>query len=370
MHPSQEGCRRHFRLSTISEAPIVSTVYLNLKIYYPMLDKHIEQVQELKKKNEPFALAVVVRRDAPSSGQVGDQALIRKTGHLEGWIGGGCVSGIVLKEALDAIRSGKARLVRIGKHLIDSSIQEGVMEYRMTCQSEGTVEVFIEPVLPQPHMVVIGKSEIAKSLVKLGKAAGYRITGVAQDANLKTFEKVDELITHYDLSGVKTSAASFIVIATQGENDEKALLEALKKEASYVGFVASRKKIAALRSYLLDAGVDAQTVEAIRSPAGIDINAKLPDEVAISILAEIIQVKNSLDVVVSFNQPQAMEAPAPQFYINPVCGIPVDMNHPKHIIEYKGEKVYFCCDGCKVKFEKDPEKYIQARALGLEPEGM
>jgi xanthine dehydrogenase accessory factor len=336
-----------------------------------MLEKHIETVQELKKKNEPFALAVVVRRDAPSSGKVGDKALIRRSGQLEGWIGGGCVSGIVLKEALDAIRSGKARLVRIGKHLVDSQIQEGVMEYKMTCQSEGTVEVFIEPVLPQPHLVVVGKSEIARSLVKIARAAGYRITGVGQDANLKTYDKVDELITHYDLSGMKTSPASFIVIATQGENDEKALLESLKKECSYIGFVASRKKMAAMSSYLVDAGVDPQKVERIHSPAGIDINAKLPDEVAISILAQIIQVKNSLDVVVSFDQQDSnLGATAPSFYINPVCGIPVDMNNPKHIIDYKGEKVYFCCDGCMVKFEKDPEKYIQARALGLAPEGM
>jgi len=336
-----------------------------------MLEKHIETVQELKKKNEPFALAVVVRRDAPSSGKVGDKALIRRSGQLEGWIGGGCVSGIVLKEALDAIRSGKARLVRIGKHLVDSQIQEGVMEYKMTCQSEGTVEVFIEPVLPQPHLVVIGKSEIAKSLVRIAMATGYRITGVGQDANLKTYDKVDELITHYDLSGMKTSPASFIVIATQGENDEKALLESLKKDCSYIGFVASRKKMAAMSSYLIDAGVDPQKVERIHSPAGIDINAKLPDEVAISILAQIIQVKNSLDVVVSFDQPGTTGGEtAPSFYINPVCGIPIDMNNPKHIIDYKGEKVYFCCDGCKVKFEKDPEKYIQARAMGLAPEGM
>jgi xanthine dehydrogenase accessory factor len=277
-----------------------------------------------------------------------------------------------LKEALDAIRSGKARLVRIGKHLVDSKIQEGVMEYRMTCQSEGTVEVFIEPVLPQPHLVVIGKSEIAKSIVRLARAAGYRITGVGQNANLKTYDKVDELITHYDLAGLKTSPASFIVIATQGEHDEKALLEALKKECSYIAFVASRKKMAALTAYLIDAGIDPKKVESIHSPAGIDINAKLPDEVAISILAEIIQVKNSLDVVVSFDQLNTAsgDGPAPSFYINPVCGIPIDMNNPKHIIEYKEEKIYFCCDGCKVKFEKDPEKYIQARALGLAPEGM
>ena len=338
-----------------------------------MLDQYLEKLQELKQKNEPFVLATVVRREAPSSGKVGDKAVINRWGEIHGWIGGGCVQGIVLKETQDALRSGKPRLVRIGKNLSNATGHSGVMEYTMTCQSEGTVEVFIEPVLPQSHLVVMGKSDIAKALVKMGKAAGYRVTGVAPDANLQTFEKVDELITQLSLANVKTTPASFIVVATQGINDEQALLEALKKDVLYIGFVASRKKIGAIKSYLVDAGCDAQKVDAMYSPAGIDVNAKQPLEVAISILAEIIQVKNSLEVLGGFETAPSMEdkpATAPQWYINPVCGVPVDMNNPKHVIVYKEEKVYFCCDGCKVKFEKDPEKYIKAREMGLAPEGM
>jgi xanthine dehydrogenase accessory factor len=325
-----------------------------------MLDEFLEHIKELEKKNEPFAMAVVVRREAPSSGKVGDKAVINKFGEIFGWVGGGCVKGIIIKEAEDAMKSGKARLVKIGKS-IEQSKQEGIMEYKMTCQSEGTVEVFIEPVLPVPHLVVMGKSAIAKALVKLAGTIGFRISGVAEGANLQTFEKVDELITQISLTNVKTTPASFIVVATQGEQDEKALEEALKKESAYVGFVASKKKRISLMKYLVDAGFDKSTIDAIKSPAGIDINAKSPDEIAISILAEIIQLQNSSPVKVSFekyDESKSETGTSPKYYINPVCGVPVDMAHPKHIIEYKEEKIYFCCDGCKVKFEADPEKYM------------
>ncbi|HEY8660276.1 MAG TPA: XdhC family protein [Hanamia sp.] len=330
-----------------------------------MPDKYFEHIQELKKRNEPFATAVVVRREAPSSGKVGDKAVINKFGEILGWVGGGCVKGIIIKEAEDAMKSGKPRLVKIGKS-IEPSKQEGIMEYKMTCQSEGTVEVFIEPVLPGPHLVVIGKSAIARALGKLAGVIGYRITGVAQDANLQTFEKVDELITQISLANVKTTPASFIVVATQDENDEKALEEALKKESAYVGFIASRKKMASMANYLVDAGYDKAGIDAIKSPAGIDINAKSPDEIAISILAEMIQVQNILAgkvVFEKFDESKAETGISPKYYTNPVCGVPVDMNHPKHIIEYKGEKVYFCCDGCKVKFEADPDKYMSKVAV-------
>lgn len=325
-----------------------------------MPDKFLEYAHELKKKNEPFAMAVVVWCEAPGSGKVGDRAVINKFGEILGWVGGGCVKGIIIKEAEDAMKSGKARLVKIGKSILPSK-KEGVMEYKMTCKSEGSLEIFIEPVMPQPHLVVMGRSAIAKSLVKLARDAGYRITGVAQDANLQTFEKVDELVTQISLANVKTTAASFIVVATQGEQDEEALQEALKKESSYVGFVASRKKMASIANYLADSGFTRATIDAIKSPAGLDIKAKSPDEVAISILAEMIQVQNSSPAMGSFEKFDEWKTEAGKslkYYINPVCQVPVAIDNPKHIIEYNGEKVYFCCDECKVKFEADPEKYM------------
>jgi xanthine dehydrogenase accessory factor len=334
---------------------------LNSKIFWPMPDKFWEYTEELKKKNEPFATAVVVWREAPSSSRVGDKAVIDKYGEIFGWVGGGCVNGILIKEAEDAMKSAKPRLVKIGKSIL-SSKEEGVMQYQMTCLSEGSVEIFIEPVMPTPHLVVIGKSPIARSLVKLAGASGYRITAVAQDANLQTFEKVDQLITEISLANVVTTHRSFIIVATQGEFDEKALEESLRKKSAYVGFVASKKKMASMAAYLADAGFDETVIGGIRSPAGIDINARTPEEVAISILAEIIQVQNRSRNITSFEQFDVMKektvTPPAKYYMNPVCGVPVDVNNPKHIIEYNGEKIYFCCDGCKIKFEADPQKYM------------
>ena len=334
------------------------------------MPKIFELITQAVQTQESFALAQVVARIAPSSSKLGDKAIIKRNGKMTGWIGGGCVQGIVLKESIDAIQTGKSRLVKIGKNLNNTQKQEGVMEYKMTCQSEGQVDIFIEPFLPQPHLVVIGKSEIAKALVKIGKALSFKVTGVADGANLQTFEQVDELITQIDLSRVKTSHYSFVVVASQGDQDEKSLEQALNKESSYIGFVSSSKKSKSITQYLLSAGYSEEAVQKIHAPAGIDINAKQPDEVAVSIMAEIIQVKNGLTPKPVTADETGQKQADPVFYINPVCGVPVDINNPKHIIEYGEEKVYFCCDGCKIKFEKDPDKYIKAREMGLPPEGM
>jgi xanthine dehydrogenase accessory factor len=327
-----------------------------------MYEEFFDKLEELRKKNEPFVTATVVRREVPSSGKSGDKAIVDKFGRLTGWIGGGCVKGIILKEADDAIKSGRSRLVKVGQAL-GAEKQDGVVDYKMTCMSEGTVEVFIEPVLPAPHLVVMGKTAIARALAKMAKTAGYRVSVVAAGITPQTFEKVDELITQMKLDEVKISSSSSIIVCTQGEQDEEALEQALQKNCSYIGFVASRKKKAGVFENLQDQGIDKKKLDIIKSPAGIDIMAKRPEEVAISILAEIIQVHNNQPyreesfierIAEADNEPGIK----PAYYINPVCGVPVDKNSPKHIIEYEGEMVYFCCDGCKVKFEAEPAKYM------------
>ena len=325
-----------------------------------MLEQYLENIRTLSKKSEPFATVVVVRREAPSSGKTGDKAVINQSGEVMGWVGGGCVDAIVKKEAEDAMKTGKARLVRIG-YAPSTTKEEGVMEYKMTCQSDGAVEVFIDPVLPPPHVVVMGQTAIAKAVVKMSKAAGYRVTAVAPDADLSTFEKVDELITQMNLTQVKTTPATCIVIATQGNQDEVALEQALRKPHAYIGFVASRKKKASVSDYLQQQGLDAQAIAAVKSPAGIDIHAKTPEEVAVSILAEMISVRRTTaSMAFAGFENSGNEAAKPTIYINPVCGVAVDTSNPRHVVEYAGEKVYFCCDGCKVKFELEPGRYVKA----------
>ena len=335
-----------------------------------MLENFLAKTEELIKNNEPFCIAVVVCREAPSSGKTGDKAVINKYGEITGWIGGGCVKSIVIKEAEEAMKTGKSRLVKIGNEAKPDK-KEGVIEYKMTCHSEGTVEVYIEPVLPAPHLLVMGSSAIARALVKISKAAGYRVTVAAPDTKPNTFEKVDELISQLNLKQVKTTKVTFIVVATQGEQDETALEEALSKPHAYIGFVSSRKKKTAVMEYLLQSGQDKTEVEKIHSPAGLDINAKTPEQVAISILAELVQVQNNMTSVAGFTKfnETREESGKPKFYINPVCGIPIDTTNPKHIIDYHGELVYFCCDGCKIKFEQEPDKYM-SKDRPIVPVGM
>jgi xanthine dehydrogenase accessory factor len=322
-----------------------------------MSDEYIHTILSFKKKFEPFASVTVISRKEPSSGKVGDKALVNQHGKIFGWIGGGCVQSIVCKEAVDAIQSSQARRVIIGLSNDQNTISShsDIKTYKMTCQSEGSVEVFIEPYVPVQHLVIIGKTVIAKAMSRLAKASGYRVSVLATDTSLESFGQADELFNTYDLKLTHITAGSAILIATQGESDELALEQALKEDVAYIGFVASRKKKETVFSYLLDSGIPRERLDQVFSPAGIDINAKKPEEVAISILAQIIQVKSGQSYEsAKTNKAQVLV----QYYINPVCGVPVDKNNPKHVIEYQGEKVYFCCDGCKVSFEKEPAKYI------------
>jgi xanthine dehydrogenase accessory factor len=319
-----------------------------------MLDEFLTQYAHRRQQNELFATATVVWREAPSSGQVGNRAIITSTGDVQGWVGGGCTKGIVLKEANAAMQEGSSRLVRVSPDP-GTAPQEGIKEYRMTCQSGGSIDIFIEPIMPKTHLVIMGKSVIAKALAATAQLLGYRITVMAMGATEADFAGVDELKMAFSFAKIPVSKHTVVVVATQGEQDEMALKAALKVSLPYLAFVASRKKRDSVFDYLRATGVSERDLAAIKTPAGLDIKAKTPNEVAISILAEIIQTVRT--------EPTQPEIPVnltgqEKFYINPVCQIPVDKTAPKHVVDYKGELVYFCCDGCKVKFDAEPEKYM------------
>lgn len=325
------------------------------------------QIEKHLAKGSNFAIAQVVDRIAPSSGKVGDKALILETGELIGWIGGGCVRGIVIKEALDVIKSKRYRRVRISPEGGTRSTAT-YKEYVMSCQSKGTLEVMIEPVIPQPELIVVGKSNIARKLVQMASAADFRVSVMATDADVQMFPSANSVLDKVDFSTFKSLTNTYIIITTQGEDDELSVKKALQTSVNYVGFVASTKKSEDIKTYLADAGISEARVAELRSPVGLDINAKLASEVAISILAEVIdhfrKEKSSSgsccgSAASSETKEEVNSQFAEDYYINPVCNVPVSKKNPKHIVEYAGEQVYFCCDGCKVSFENDPSKYIK-----------
>lgn len=322
-----------------------------------MFHQFLHTTQALYQKKEPFAIAFVVNREIPSSGKPGDKAVITKDGKITGWIGGGCTRGIVLKEALDSIKTGKPRLVKISPNGSVES-KPGVMCYPMTCHSGGTVELYIEPVLPKPQLIIFGKSNVAMALSKLATAMDYSIVVAAKEVDNTGFGTVTRVIDG-PVSPSDITGNTCIVVCTQGENDENALEQALLSNAPYIAFVASKRKANAIFHTLRQRGITFEQLKRVKTPAGLNINAKLPEEVAISILAEIIQFIRSEPTESHLSTPEtAAQSDTPSdLFINPVCNIPVQKSTAKHIITYENKDYYFCCDGCKVSFEKEPERY-------------
>jgi xanthine dehydrogenase accessory factor len=319
-----------------------------------MFDKFLSAADELLAQGEPFAVATVVRYEAPISGKPGNKAIIRADGKLIGWIGGGCSQAVVVKEALKALADGQPRLVRISP---SSSPEEGIVDYTMTCRSGGTLDIFIEPVLPKPHVLILGRSPVAQALAKLAKTIGYAVSVAASDADREAFSNADSVHTNLDLSQLRLLPQTFIVVSTQGEFDEEALEAALQTGSSYVAFVASKTKAAKTLAYLRDRGVPADRLVKVRAPAGIDIHASSPEEIAVSILAEIIQIRKA---TASAPSPQAGLPMLTKTAADPICGMTVDAISAKYRSEYAGGSYCFCCAGCKQTFDKEPSKYILA----------
>ena len=337
-----------------------------------MFDQFLNKAAELLAKGEPFVTASVVRFQAPISGKPGDKAIIFSDGKMWGWIGGGCAQPVVIKEALKALADGKPRLVRISP---TAAPEDGIVDYTMTCHSGGTLDIYIEPVLPKPHILVFGRSPVAQTLARLGKAIGYRVSVVAPGANREQFPHVDLLRTESNLSELnlnerQITSDTFIVVLTQGEGDEEALEQAARTSAEYVAFVASKVKAQKVAEYLREAGVPSDRVSQIHAPAGLDIHAASPEEIAVSILAEIIQLKGTRAKAVEgpkipfaapglpvLNLP-VLHAPSPNNEArDPVCGMFVNVSGARYKSAHKGADVYFCCAGCKQTFDRQPEKY-------------
>src|SRR5713226_9774896 len=328
----------------------------------------LEQAGELTRRGEAFALATVVWRQGPSSGQQGSRAIITAEGELHGWIGGACAEPVVIREAQQVMAEGTARLLLLGTpEQFGATVPDGMTVVPISCQSEGALEVYIEPVLPVPHLVIVGRSPMAHTLADLAKALGWRTA----------------LVEAGDFATAGADEHSMVVVATQGHGDEEAVEEAAAARPAYLGLVGSHRRGAAVLGYLADRGVPAGQLDRVRVPAGLDLGRTSHREIAVAILAELVQLRASGALppaapvtsggAASSTRPAEAETagsmplaqapvqadPVQADAVDPVCGMTVTAGPAGHPLTYDGITYYFCRAGCRREFEKDPGAYVK-----------
>jgi xanthine dehydrogenase accessory factor len=301
---------------------------------------------ELQHRGEPFALATVVRCEPPTAAKPGAKALIREGGTVSGWIGGGCAEPVVVREALNALRDGRPRLIGlVGEGRGDAGRTEGILEYPMTCASGGTLEIYLEPYLPKPLLVLVGQGPVVETLATLGHAAGYSVL-VLRDESWRR-----------ELGRLRPTRRDSVVVATHGESDVEALERALRVEAGYVSLVASRRRAAGILECLKERGVPPDRLDRLKAPAGLDIGAVAPEEIAVSILAQIIQHHRSEKATCAEPEIRSVSAATTEAR-DPICGMLVDVATAKHSSAASGRLVHFCCAQCKETFDRNPKRYL------------
>jgi xanthine dehydrogenase accessory factor len=320
-----------------------------------MFDAFIAKAAELCSAESPFAVAIVVNHQPPVSGKPGDKAIIQSDGTVWGWIGGGCVQPLIVREALKAIERGSAQLVRIAPSE-SREPENGTVHYSMTCHGGGSLEVYVEPVLPKRKLLIFGRSLAAQSLSKLGKTVGFAIAIVAPEVSREEFPDADFLGLELGTAGIRITSETFIVVATQGEHDQEALEAALQTNARYISFIASHAKAQKVIALLSEKGVPPETLSRIKAPAGLDIGTSVPEEIAVSILAEIIQMRRA-GVSHARSQLTYKSKASSSIFKDPVCGMDVEGSDSGITSLYEGRLFYFCCTSCKQEFDRNPEKF-------------
>jgi len=315
----------------------------------------IELTYQLTQAGKPFVLATVVWCERPTSAKPGAQAIIQEDGQFTGWIGGSCTQPIVLREAKRVLREGgEPYLLRLGAPE-QTQQTSGVRVFPMTCASGGALDIYMEPHLPMPQLLLIGDSPITATLKGLAPALDFTVTQV-DDSGLKQAH-VDE--------------HTYIVIATHGLYDENVLEHVLVSPAAYIGMVSSPRRAEACRNYLRESGIAEQHIARLKAPAGLDIGAYTPAEIATSILAELVQARRHPGQLVtserSIGEIEAAKATGANMStiseqkseaIDPVCGMSVEIAGARHTSVHNGSTFYFCCPACKREFEREPEQFL------------
>lgn len=330
-----------------------------------MFDEFFSKAHDFLAAGLPFATAVVVRAERPTSAKPGDKAIVTPTGTMYGWIGGSCAQPTVVQEAKKALAEGEPRLIRLSADPPRESMA-GVIDLPMTCFSGGALEIYIEPHLPLPRLVVIGVLPIARALIQLGRAMSYYVIAVDPDNEGIDLAQANEVITDLSQLPGKITSFTYVVVASHGHYDELALEYVLRSDAAYVGLVASKKRAAAVLEYLRAQGLADDMLSKLKAPAGLDIQARRGDEIALSIMAEIVQQRRNAEPVEIEKLLEGIDLSVePAEAIDPVCGMTVQIEAAAIKSVYSGQTYYFCCEGCKTAFEEKPEQYlVQAPPAG------
>jgi xanthine dehydrogenase accessory factor len=324
-----------------------------------MSDSLIELAYQLTRAGEPFLLATVVWCERPTSAKPGAQAIIQADGQLTGWVGGSCTQPVVLREAKRILREGgEPFLLRLGAPEPGPAHHDtGVRVFPMTCASGGALDIYMEPHLPKPQLLLIGASPINAALQQLAPVLDFAVSQV-DDSSLQQ-ARIDE--------------HTFVVIATHGLYDENVLEHVLVSPAAYIGMVSSPRRAEACRNYLRESGLSEAQIARLRAPAGLDIGARTPAEIATSILAELVQLRhqagsgetkavNVTESTVAVQLPTSETVtPAmtqPTEAIDPVCGMSVEIAEARHTSVHNGRTFYFCCPACKREFAREPERFL------------
>ena len=344
---------------------------------------------ELQRKREPYARATVVRREPPASANVGDRAIVTADGGLHGWIGGAaCAQSIVTKEGTEAIERGSPALIGIAPDP-DTVDRPGLEAYPMSCHSEGVLELFVEPVAPTTELVIVGDSPVAQTLARLGSELAVDITLVAGNGS-ETVDVPEEttVLTTVDPETIAESIGRepLVVVASMGKYDARGIAAGVLADAPYIGLIASDNRAAEdieRAAGLIDR--DPKTVAAaVTNPAGVDISAYTPAELAASLLAEVVDVRSRVSPASgaesaetgdedsahdgqsgtdSTENPEAGDGStddALEEAIDPVCEMTVDPAEAAATVDHDGETYYFCCHGCADSFENDPGAYLES----------
>jgi xanthine dehydrogenase accessory factor len=302
---------------------------------------------------EPFALATVVWRRAPSSGHLGSKAVIRSDGTIEGWLGGACAQPTVVREALAAMGDGKARLVLLGQpDELHERPDDGIVKVPMACESDGAMEIYLEPVFPRPQVVVIGRSPAVFSLARLATDLDWDVTVVDQGGHPDDHPRPELVRTALELSDLGIGPGSAVVVATQGTYDDAALEAALSSDAGYIGLVASEKRTSATFERLRERGVTEEQLARVTAPAGLDLGPIDNSSIAVAVLAELVAWQ------VGGNRNAVVPPPTRHEVLDPVCGMVVVIEGANHHTTHDGVDYWFCSAGCLAAFEKDPAAFI------------